>query len=270
MKREFQRGCKICTNFLLVLYYAYFYTCLAEEEENLGHSSDSESQTQEQDSSEHNNNSSYDASEVSQEGNNNEGQNGIQEFSSSQNGRNQEQEVDGPPATSYIRPISTTVIHSPESSSYASQSFYQGFRPQKVIVHDFTKDSNPIPAAFSESQQSQEGSIGQQSQTVHSWQTFNGVRQKSPKLVDEYNPDEYNEDKQSLASVSNSKVVQYQNLATGAITTVECATAHTNPLTITPSTDSSEPQPQFQDNSDKNGETVRIRLGKKFNYRFLI
>lgn len=194
-----------------------------------------------------------------------DGQNGLTDFHSQTGSQQSGQDFEERPTINpnyILRPVSTTIIHSPESSSYSAQSFgSQSFRPQKVIVHDFTKgggssggaeEMGTVPSpSFSVPQ---EESYGQPSQAVQSWQTFN-VRPKSPKLVEEYNQQvEDDEDKQSLASVSNSKIVQYQNVATGLMTPAECATAHSHSIQLTAST---------QDRNTGTEEDLQLRNGEK-------
>lgn len=167
-----------------------------------------------------------------------------------------------------LKPVSTTVTHSPESTSYATQSFkFPSFRPQKVIFHDFTNGGGISTLLQEQQEQQQEDrAIGQPSQNVQSWRAF--YRPKSPKLVENYSEDS-DEGKQSVASGS-SKVVHYQGngeVASGQVTTAECGT--TDPLTVTTTTLTSDNPQTFSPLSStevhgQNGERekIRFRLGK--------
>ncbi|CAL8116052.1 unnamed protein product [Orchesella dallaii] len=133
------------------------------------------------------------------------------------------------PQSTFRKPISTTVIHSPGASSFQSLKL-PNFKPQRVIVHDFTTNAaNAVTGpsgSAGESQPILESSESQQTvsseKAPNSWKVSNKI--KAPKLVE--NEDDEDSGFRSSESVNGPQGLSIQEvISNGPITTADCSTA---------------------------------------------
>jgi len=227
--------------------------------------------------------SSLDSGESSAIQGNNYGQQGGEETDDDRKGQiNTLNELSSPPGGStigggFVRPVSTTIYHVPDSSQYASQSFrFPNFRPQQVYVHDFTQPGSGRVTSIFETPSSAAGvqregddrTVGEQSQNVQSWRAFYNQPQKAPKIIDNYPPENDSEEeaeRQFLVPSSQPPHLEQQIITSGPPTTAECSTAETQPFTLTSSASASSSSPVA---TDKPEEKIRFRVGKLKLYDF--
>jgi hypothetical protein len=166
--------------------------------------------------------------------------------------------------SSFMRPVSTTIFHVPQSTHYATQSFrFPNFRPQQVYVHDFTKGGGGVTSVFEQQQQLQEerNVVGEQSQNVQSWRVFHNQPQKAPKLIDNYPVENDSEEEKQFLSPRP----KHPEIASGPVTTAECSTAETEPLTLTTPTDSTEKP--LSTSATTQRDKIRLRVGKRLKLK---
>lgn len=151
------------------------------------------------------------------------------------------------PQTIFRKPISTTVIHSPGSSSFQSLKL-PNFKPHRVIVHDFTSHSANAAAtgpsaAASETQGVFESSESVRSQSTQSpprsvWSNLAPTKNKATRLVDNGGEEESSESVQQPQGFNIQEVI-----ASGAVTNADCVTTtHMGHLHTSYSTTTSSPR----------------------------